>query len=178
MATLTVCGRVDIFLCNQSLTHLQLIFGFVAHGCYFRHRAYIFLGVAVAIQAPAHAQGLGLVHNIHTVDAAVARFAADAGIDVCTVVEIGVIGKVVNTNPFNRLSRFPAVPDFLNFLGTLGVNLAVTVHAGLGGRDIRLLGLEYLRVAVLAIDAQFTCVNLVAVGDGLLRRVAYISVFG
>ena len=48
--------------------------------------------VAVAIEAPAHAERLGLKYLVHLVDPAVAADAADAAIDVSTVVEVSEIG--------------------------------------------------------------------------------------
>ena len=62
------------------------------------------LRVAVAIQAPAHFQGVGLPHERHLIHATVAAFAADSLSDVNAVVEIHKIGQIVNPRPLNRFA--------------------------------------------------------------------------
>src|SRR5262249_3505914 len=54
------------------------------------------LGVAVALQAPAHKERLLLVRKRHAVDAPVTFDAADALVDVDAVVEIDKFGQVMD----------------------------------------------------------------------------------
>ena len=56
-----------------------------------RRRAQVRFRVAVAFEAPAHAKFFSLLNDFHLVDATVARGAADAGVDVNAVIEVGVI---------------------------------------------------------------------------------------
>ena len=54
------------------------------------------LWVAMAVQAPAHAQRLGLVNHLHLVHPPVARHAAHAPPHMRTVVEIHEIRQIVH----------------------------------------------------------------------------------
>ena len=72
--------------------------------------ALLFLHVAVAVEAPAHAEGLLHPHLLHLVDATVALDAADARRDVDAVVEVHVVGELVDAThsiglPLAQLSR-------------------------------------------------------------------------
>jgi hypothetical protein len=97
----------------------------------------IIFGMAVTIQAPAHGERLFLVNHIHVVHLAVAAYATDAAIDVHRVVEIGEIGHLMDFHPIYRVPALPTVSHRGKF-GVIGLNLGVTVHAGLGGWDIRM----------------------------------------
>src|SRR5262249_3453046 len=97
---------------------------------------------------------------------AVAGLAADALGDVDRVVEVDVVGQVVDLDPLDRLARPPALADGLE-LGRLVPDLRVAVHAGLGRRGVRVGGLLDAGVAIAAIDAHRSGVVLVGELDGL-----------
>src|SRR5699024_1373074 len=113
VAGLAVGWRTDIILFHQLKASFNLVLNFIAHGSNFIDRAYVLLGVAVAVEAPAHAKGFNLANNFHSVNASVAALAPHAHINVGSVVKIGVIRQIVYTNPFNGLAGFPAFPNFL-----------------------------------------------------------------
>ena len=87
----------------------------------------------MARQTPFHLERRRLIHERHLADVAMTRRAADAFVDVNTVIEIDVIGHVVNSSPLNRLARSRALSDRLK-VGAVGPNLRVAVHAGLRRR--------------------------------------------
>ena len=68
-------------------------------------------GVAMAVEAPAHAERRHLRDRFHLVDAAVAGDAADSCRHVRFVGEIGVVGKLVDANPAHRPAAGGAVPN-------------------------------------------------------------------
>ena len=68
-------------------------------------------GVAVAVEAPAHAERRHLGDRFHLVDAAVAGDAADACRHVRAVGEIGVVGKLVDANPAHRPAARRRCPE-------------------------------------------------------------------
>ena len=71
------------------------------------------LWVAVTIKAPAHAQWLFLVNDFHLVDATVAAYTTNTSVKVSRVVEINVVGKVMNSDPLDRCIGFPALVERL-----------------------------------------------------------------
>ena len=86
-----------------------------------RDGASVGTGVAVAVEAPAHAERRHLGDRFHLVDAAVAGDAADAGRHVRVVGEIGVVGKLVDANPAHR-------PAALGAFTNRRERLAVLLH--------------------------------------------------
>ena len=59
--------------------------------------------VSVAIHAPSHAEAVFLSHTFHRLDRAVALLAFDARRNVRAVVEVSVIGQVVDPDPRDRM---------------------------------------------------------------------------
>ena len=76
-------------------------------------------GVAVAVEAPAHAEGRHLGDRFHLVDAAVAGDTADSCRHVRVVGEVGVVGKLVDANPAHRPAAGGAVPNRCELLAVL-----------------------------------------------------------
>ena len=150
--------------------------GHVAHREDGVARPQVLLGRAMAIEAPGHLERRVLRHERHPVDAPVAGLAPDSLGDVDRVVEVDVVGQVVDLDPLDRSAGPPALPDRLE-LGRLVPDLGVAVHARLGRRDVRERGLLDARVAVPAVDAHGADVVLVGeldrldAGDALLRDV-------
>src|SRR2546422_11163544 len=62
-------------------------------------------GIAMAIEAESHAQRFGMVNLVHLVDLAMALDTTDAAVHVDGMVEIHVVGRLVNVDPGNRLAR-------------------------------------------------------------------------
>ena len=74
-----------------------------------RLRPDVLLGIAVAVDAPLHLERGVLEGELHLVDPAVARDAADALGDVDRVVEVDVVRQVVHARPADRPSLSEAV---------------------------------------------------------------------
>lgn len=82
----------------------------------------------MTFQTPAHAQRLDLFDFIHLVDPTVAGNATDAPRDVCRMVEVGVISKIVNLHPINRTPGRQALAHSEQ-LGAVGMNTGGRRHA-------------------------------------------------
>ncbi len=81
--------RAELPLCGGGLGFPREIEDFV-------RRAQLILGGAVAVEAPLHALRLALEDDRHLIHCAVARVAADAAVHVGGVVEINVVGQLVD----------------------------------------------------------------------------------
>ena len=140
-----------------------------------RDGASVGTGVAVAVEAPAHAEGRHLGDGFHLVDAAVAGDAADSCRHVRVVGEIGVVGKLVDANPAHRPAALGAFPNRCE-QRAVPLHGLMAVHAGLRGRNVR-DGRNLDRgVTVSAIETKLADVELVAVRDGLNGTVAHVCV--
>jgi len=140
-------------------------------------RPQIRLRVAMAVQAPAHTERLVLVNFFHLIDPAVTAHAADAAGHVGAVVEVSVVGEIVDLHPLDGPARLVALPDRRK-LGTGRPNFAVTVHARLSRWDGRMRTVLDGVVAIPAIDAELAGVQRVAVRDRLFGHVADIRRLG
>lgn len=132
---------------------------------------------AVAIQAPGHALRLMLVNNLHFVDRAVAAIATDATIHVSGVIEISIIGNLVDAHPVDRLASFPAFADGFQFRA-VSLDLRVAGHARLGAWDVRVRSDFNEAVAVAAIEPELLNVDDVREWNRLSRFVTDTGVFG
>src|SRR6478609_8867825 len=139
-------------------------------------RPQVRLWIAMAVQAPAHAERLVLVDLFHLIDPTVTAHAADAAGHVGAVVEVGVVREVVDLHPFNGLARLVALAAGRE-LRAGRPNFAVTVHARLRCGDGRVRTVLDGVVAVPAVDAELTGVQRMAVRDRLLRHVADVRRF-
>ncbi len=157
--------------CFNSSPDRELITrGLVPHGGDLAHRAQVLLGRAVTIQAPRHVERFGLKHHVHAIDATVAGLAPHPRVHVEAVVEVDEVGRVMDAHPRHRGSGGEALTH-RNQAGAVGLDLGVAVHAGLRGGYHGHRGPLHSDVAVAAVHAQITRVQLVAVGHRLLRRV-------
>ena len=129
-------------------------------------------GVSVAVEAPGHGEGLGLADDVHLVNAAMAGDAGDPFVDVCAVVEIGVIRKIVYFNPGDGGSIGPGLSDVQQGWG-VGADGGVAIHADLGGGNGSEGGGFDGVVAVAAVDAEPSDVDGVGIGEGLFGLIAY-----
>ena len=130
-----------------------------------------------------------MVHFFHLVDPSVTLHATDPPVDVNGVIEINIIGRFVNANPWNGISgaehsvtvyvftfgeesvlvRVFAKIRFADGLEQGGVRLdiLVTGHANVGGWDACVRRLVDRVVTIPAVQAQLTGMKLVIVGYGL-----------
>src|SRR6188768_4075619 len=131
----------------------------------------------MAVQAPAHAERFVLVDLFHLIDPTVTADAADAAGHVGAVVEVGVVGEVVDLHPLDGFARLITLTDWSE-LRARRPNLAVTVHAGLRRWDGRVRTVLDRVVAVTAIDAELPRVQRVAVRNWLLGHVADVGRLG
>src|SRR6185312_356268 len=130
---------------------------------------YVFFRIAVTVQTPAHLQGFLLIHERHGVHTAVAGFATYALLDVDRVIEVDVVGKVIDLLPLDGLVRRIAVADGFESR-TVDPDFGVAVHTSLSGRHHGVRGIFDAGVAVSAIDPHGTDVMGVTERDGLLAR--------
>lgn len=92
-----------------------------------------------------------------------------------TVVEIGVVGEIVNSGPPDRRAGFVALAQGIELVVLLPHQI-VTVHADLCGRyRCHRCSLDR-RVAIATIDGKVSGVNPVAIRNGLFRTVADVCV--
>ena len=118
--------------------------------------------------------GSVLGDDLHAIDATVTAHAADPRRQMHAVIEVRVIGEVVDALPLDRLPRDPARPDRIEASG-LGSDDRVATHAGLRRWDHRLSGGLHVGVAVPTVDPELTRVKAVRIGNRLLGRVAYVQ---
>ncbi len=138
-------------------------------------------GIAMAIKAPTHGQRLRHLHNFHFVDAAVTRHAPDAAGNMGLMAEVGVVGQLVDANPFDGLPGLVALTDGLEALGVQpligngAVDELVAVHARGRGRNGGVVGSLHGVVAVATIQSELAHVKPMAVGHGLNRAIAHVG---
>ncbi len=132
--------------------------------------------LAMTLQTPAHGERLGVADDFHLVDLAVALDAGDAAGDVHGVVEINVVGGLMDAHPRHGVAGGVALAH-RGEQGAVGLDLVVTVHARLGGRHVGVAGLLDVAVTVAAIQTQLAGVQRVAERDGLIGGVAHAGVF-
>lgn len=176
MAALALLRRDNVVLGDQLQTNFNLVIDLIPHGGHLLYRSDKLLGLTVTVQTPGHAEWFSLVDNFHPVDPAVAGLTSHSDTDVDFVVEVSVIGKVMNPDPLDGITTLPTLTHRLKRF-TVERNLIVTVHTGLCGRNIGLIGVEYLRMAVLTIEPDLTDVLAVAEWNRLLRGIANICKF-
>ena len=86
--------------------------------------------IAVAIQTERHAEGFCVPHFIHLIDWPVAFHAGNTAVHMDGVVEINVIGRLMNLNPRHRLIVFETLADRLQSR-IISQHGGVAFHAGL-----------------------------------------------
>src|ERR1043166_9568304 len=124
--------------------------------------------LAVAADAPAHLERAVLVDAVHRLHRAVALLAGDTRAHVALVVELHVVGEVVDLDPRHLLAPVE-VPGELLDLGLVGGHDLVAAHAGADGRDVRPLRVGGAVVAIFTVQIGRARVDLVAEVDGLNR---------
>lgn len=130
----------------------------------------------MTFQAPSHAVRFGVVNDFHMVHMSVTGYAANPPVHMDGVVEINVVGGLVNADPRNRVAGLPRIPNG-GKLWAEGFDLRMAVHAGLGGGNIRVGGFFNSRMAVTTIHAELIHVEGVIKGYGLGGLVSHPGVF-
>ena len=128
----------------------------------------------MAVEAPSHRERLRLVDDFHLVDAVVAVDTADPAPHVGRVVEVDVVGKVVDAHPRHRQSGRVALAQH-DQPGRARADVRVAVHARLGRGDRGVRRVFDVGVAVAAVDAELPRVQRVRVRHRLRRRVPDIG---
>ena len=127
-------------------------------------RAKIFFRIAVAVETPAHGLRLIVANDFHFINTTMAGHAGDAAVQVGAVIEIHVVRSFVDFDPRDGLAGFVGLDDHLQ-LGRIAADVAfaraVAVEAGLVCRNIRVARNFAETVAIAAVEAELTCVNLV-----------------
>ena len=131
----------------------------------------------MALDAPLHQQRLVLVGQVHLVDFTVAGVTADTLGHVDRVIEVRVVRQVMHAFPRNRLVLLKAFANRPEHFRA-GPHLLMAVHAGLRRRDACEGRGLHTRVAIPAIDAQFTHVMLVTERHGLIDDIAFAGDVG
>src|SRR4030095_15240893 len=67
------------------------------------------LRIAVAFEAPLHRMRLCVIDGAHLIDLAMAAHAGNAAIHMRRMVEINVVGGLMDLHPFNGLARRPGI---------------------------------------------------------------------
>jgi len=86
------------------------------------------LPLIVAIQTPAHTEGIHLSCDGHFLDRPVARLAGDPRTDVPFMGEVDEIGKVMHLDPFDGFLGVPVLEEDFN-AGFFLCGVFVTAHA-------------------------------------------------
>ena len=135
----------------------------------------IILWLSVTVHTPAHVEWLDHLNNLHGVDLAVTCNAVNACVDVWLVAKASVIGKVVDLDPFNRLTFFPCLVDLLN-LRTLSLYQAMAVHTCVYTGNRGMWAFANTGVAVPTWDLVLASVQLVTELDGLLWCISFTRI--
>lgn len=121
---------------------------------------------AVAFKTPAHAQHLMLGDDFHPVDATVAGNTTHTPIDVSGMAEIDIIREIVYPQPLHWHAGDVAVKKRLDLRAVL-MNLGMTVHAGLGGRNRRVIGEFHRVMAIATVEAHVARMEFMTERHGL-----------
>ena len=142
----------------------------------FVQRTQLAGGVAMAVQTKGHAQRLGMVNFVHLIDLAVAFDATDAAVDMDGMVEINVIGQLVNLHPGMGLPVAALSRTRASRASSLRPDCGSSCRPT--GRDVGIPGFLDAIMAVAAIHAQLVGMNAVGKGHRLNRLVADPRIFG
>ena len=129
----------------------------------------------MTIQAPRHVERLPLPRQVHFLNRAVARVAANALFDVDGVVKVHKIGDVIDLFPAQRRAGFVARPNRIQH-GAVRPDLAVARHTHFGRRNRGVRLVFHRHVAVPAVDSKLLCMVLVTKGHRLIQGVELLGI--
>lgn len=134
-ATRQNVGLLNLIFAEQRSPLVQLLAGAVLWSPFhvedLVRRSDKLLGVPVTAHTPLHLQRRRLVSDGHLIDSTMASGASDSLVHMNAVVEIGIVGEIVDPNPLNRLAGAKAGTNRFQ-IRTISPDLLVTVHAGFG----------------------------------------------
>lgn len=174
MAYGAACAFADLILFNQLAPYCELIRLQFFHQLFVRlhhedefARSDVLFRIAMAVQTPLHLESAVLPRKRHIIDAPVTSDAADSFFNVNAVIEIGEIGKVMDSVPFDRFAASETLAHRFEHRACVP-DLRVTVHTSLRRRNPCKGGFFDRRMTVSAIQSQTAYMVTVAEGDGLL----------
>jgi len=97
-------------------------------------RLKIWAGIIVAVETESHGETARLAHQRHRLDVTVAARASDTFGNMDSVVEIDIVGQIIDAMPDEWRVRCEAVPDRCQ-QSCIGPDLRVAGHAGIGRRQ-------------------------------------------
>jgi hypothetical protein len=134
VAGVTIQKLLNFVLRNESPPEFHLVLGrLIRHVIDFVAGSNMPLRLAVTVQAPLHLERLCFVDLWHLIYAPVTTRASYSLVDMNAVVEVHEIGKVVNSNPLNRLTA-PVTLTYRLERRTVDPDLRVAAHAGMRWR--------------------------------------------
>ena len=120
---------------------------------FFRRAQEVFRST-MALKAPSHAEWFCFINDRHFINCAMTAVTADPTVYMDGMIEIGVVRKLVNADPWNWLAGFPALLDWCEARAVgLNFSLAVTIDASLCVWNIRMTSNLNKAVAVAAVHA-------------------------
>ena len=128
----------------------------------------------MTVETPIHVERVFPPRQRHPVDPTVTGRTSDSLVNVNTVIEIDETGEIVHARPLNRPIRPKTFAHRLEHR-TVGPDLRMAIHAGLGRRDAREGTFFDRSMAIAAIDTFVADVMFVAEWDGLAARHTDIS---
>src|SRR5947209_6903747 len=128
----------------------------------------------MTIETPPHVKGLSFPGQRHLIDAAMTTGTADPFRYVNAVIEINVVGQIVNAVPLQRAVGGEAFPHRLK-RRSIRPNLRVTRHTSVGTRKPGIGRFLNRSVAVPAIDSVLAHVMFVAERHRLIESDVYVS---
>jgi hypothetical protein len=121
----------------------------------------------MTLETPLHLQRRGLISDWHLVDSSVAGGTTHTFVYVNAVIEVGVVRKIVNSNPLDGFSGAKTGSNWFQ-IRTISPDLLVTIHARSSRRHSCRSRSLYGCVAVPTIDAIVSEVMLVTELNRLL----------
>lgn len=131
--------------------------------------------VTMALHAPTHSQRLRHLfdhrHLLHLPMTLLTLEIPSAGRHMSHVRELDVVRHFVDTNPGNRLTAVPIIPELLDLLWVVSaLDHGVAAHARGFRRNPRIHGALRREMAVLTVDLELTRMRIVRKRNGLDRR--------
>jgi len=105
-----------------------------------------------------------------------ATHAADASVDMHGMIEIRKVRHLVDFDPVHWVPTLPTIPDRGQF-GIVGLNLGMTIHAGLRGWYVRVGGNLDVGVAISAVHTKLRHMDVVRKRHWLNRLIPGSHVF-
>ena len=79
-----------------------------------------------------------MINHVHVIDLSVTAHATDPSIDMHSVIKIGEVRNLMNSDPIDGSTTFPAL-SYRKKLRIIALDLSVTIHARLCRWDIGML---------------------------------------